>query len=73
VLRRELIWTVQTDDVGVFCSPLSQEYYLAAHHFGLSRADVRKLCEGSVEMIFGDEGEKRRLRDLYASWDGWTA
>lgn len=63
---------LQTDDVGVFCSPLSDEYYLAALHFGLSRSDVRRLCEGAVEVVFGDETEKQRLRDLYASWDEWT-
>ncbi|CAG5180811.1 uncharacterized protein ALTATR162_LOCUS9437 [Alternaria atra] len=27
---------LSTDDVGVFCSPLSQEYYLAAQHFHLA-------------------------------------
>lgn len=63
---------LQTDDVGVFCSPLSDEYYLAALHFGLSRSDVRQLCEGAVDVVFGDEAKKQRLRDLYASWDSWT-
>jgi adenosine deaminase len=63
----------QTDDVGVFCSPLSNEYELAAKHFSLSSAEVRKLCEGVVESIFTGEDEKDRLREIYRTWDGWTA
>lgn len=61
----------QTDDVGIFCSPLSQEYYLAARHFKLSTQDVMDLCKGVVDMIFAGPEEKARLRQLYDSWDGW--
>lgn len=62
----------QTDDVGVFCSPLSQEYSLAIEHFSLSVDDVQSLCSGAVDIIFGDEEEKERLRKIYEEWDGWT-
>ncbi|KAF2806529.1 Metallo-dependent hydrolase [Mytilinidion resinicola] len=62
---------LSTDDVGVFQSPLSEEYRLAAEHFRLGRDDVRKLCEGAVETIFGSEAEKERLRVMYRGWDGW--
>ncbi|KAF2489936.1 Metallo-dependent hydrolase [Lophium mytilinum] len=63
---------LSTDDVGVFESPLSEEYRLAAEHFELTKDDVRKLCEGAVETIFGSEAEKERLRVMYREWDGWT-
>ncbi|KAH7049376.1 hypothetical protein B0J12DRAFT_665030 [Macrophomina phaseolina] len=63
---------LSTDDVGVFCSPLSEEYYLAITHFNLGREDVKKLCEGIIDSIFADEFEKTRLRELYATWDGWN-
>jgi adenosine deaminase len=62
----------QTDDVGVFCSPLSQEYQLAAQHFGLKTADIRALCERAVDAVFAGEQEKERLRAIYAEWD-WEA
>jgi adenosine deaminase len=62
----------QTDDVGVFCSPLSQEYQLAAQHFGLETADIRALCERAVDAVFAGEHEKERLRTIYAEWD-WEA
>jgi adenosine deaminase len=55
---------VQTDDVGFFCSPVSQEYYLVSKHFGLGSADLIALSERGVDSIFGGEEEKARLRKL---------
>ncbi|OAK93916.1 Metallo-dependent hydrolase [Phaeosphaeriaceae sp. SRC1lsM3a] len=63
---------VCTDDVGVFCSPLSEEYYLAARHFALTRSDVKAMCERIVDSVFTGEEEKLRLRRLYSEWDGWA-
>ncbi|KAH7384080.1 hypothetical protein DE146DRAFT_667770 [Phaeosphaeria sp. MPI-PUGE-AT-0046c] len=60
-----------TDDVGVFCSPLSEEYSLAARHFALTRSDVKAMCERLVDSIFTGEDEKMRLRKLYSDWDSW--
>ncbi|KAF2025184.1 Metallo-dependent hydrolase [Setomelanomma holmii] len=62
---------LSTDDVGVFCSPLSQEYYLAAQHFALTRGDVKALCERAVDSIFSGSDEKARLLSLYKDWSGW--
>lgn len=53
-----------TDDVGVFGSPLSEEYRLAAEHFGLNKWEVCKLAREGVEAIFGGEEEKERLRQV---------
>ncbi|KAF2166444.1 hypothetical protein M409DRAFT_54792 [Zasmidium cellare ATCC 36951] len=53
-----------TDDVGIFGSPISNEYFLAAWHFNLSRYDLVELCRGAVESIFGGEREKQRLYSL---------
>lgn len=64
--------TNQTDDVGVFCSPLSQEYLLASQHFNLTRQDLRALCERVVDCIFGGADETARMKKIYAEWDGWT-
>ncbi|KAI1527146.1 Add Adenosine deaminase [Pyrenophora tritici-repentis] len=64
---------LSTDDVGVFCSPLSQEYYLAAQHFNLDRNHIKALCERAVDSIFTGPAEKARLKEIYATWDGWEA
>ncbi|CEO59433.1 hypothetical protein PMG11_04108 [Penicillium brasilianum] len=53
-----------TDDVGFFCSPVSNEYLLAAEYFGVNRAEMLGMCEKSVDMIFGGEQEKKRLREI---------
>jgi adenosine deaminase len=50
--------------VGVFGSPLSNEYALVAQHFGLSRADICGLVRKGVDVIFGGEEEKARLREI---------
>lgn len=51
--------------MGVFCSPLSQEYALAAEHFNLSKEDLITLCEGVVDITFASEDDKARLRQTY--------
>lgn len=53
---------VQTDDVGFFCSPVSNEYLLAAQHFGLDRTDLLDIATKSVDAIFGGDQEKMRLK-----------
>ncbi|KAJ5301345.1 hypothetical protein N7508_006208 [Penicillium antarcticum] len=50
-----------TDDVGFFCSPVSNEYLLAALHFDLSREDLLRICYKATEAIFAGEAEKERI------------
>lgn len=54
----------QTDDVGIFGSPLSNEYRLIAKHFGLSETEIRTLARKGINVIFGGEEEKQRLRQM---------
>ncbi|KAF2762600.1 Metallo-dependent hydrolase, partial [Pseudovirgaria hyperparasitica] len=57
-----------TDDVGIFCSPLSEEYALAARHFDLTVSDVKRLCEGAISQAFASDDEKQRLMLQLDSW-----
>ena len=57
--------------MGVFCSPLSEEYSHAIQHFNLTHSDVKALCIRAVDSIFTGEDEKQRLKLLYSEWDGW--
>ena len=59
-----LIVLMQTDDVGVFGSKLSNEYFLIAQAFNLSQDNLIDLCDQAVKAIFGDEHQKQRLRGL---------
>lgn len=62
------VW--KTDDVGIFCSPVSNEYLLAASHFGLGRGDILRLCRKGVGAIFGGDEEKKRLWGLLDEFEG---
>ncbi|KAL2855839.1 hypothetical protein BJY01DRAFT_243028 [Aspergillus pseudoustus] len=53
-----------TDDVGFFCSAVSNEYLLAAEHFKLNRADIFSISRKVIDAIFAGEEEKKRLRTL---------
>lgn len=55
---------LSTDDVGIFESPLSNEYLLAARHFSLDRRDLVMLSKGAVDTIFGGQAEKERMLTL---------
>ncbi|CAG5957837.1 unnamed protein product [Menidia menidia] len=59
-----------TDDKGVFCTDLSQEYQLAASTFGLSREDVWKLSQRAIDCIFAEEAVKQRLRKRWNELHG---
>ncbi|KAI1739833.1 Metallo-dependent hydrolase [Xylaria scruposa] len=53
-----------TDDVGVFGSPVSNEWALIQEHFHLAREDILGLARKGVDVIFGGEEEKARLREI---------
>jgi adenosine deaminase len=57
--------------VGVFGSPLSNEYRLVAEHFNLDRDDICRLAREAIDGIFGGEKEKERLRRVM--WTVWSA
>jgi len=57
-----------TDDVGVFLSELSNEYYLAATHFKISKHELWQLTFTAVDAIFADSDEKDRLKSILLIW-----
>ncbi|KAK7737970.1 hypothetical protein SLS62_011417 [Diatrype stigma] len=53
-----------TDDVGVFGSPVSNEWHLIQTHFHLSREEILGLARKGIDVIFGDEEDKNWLREI---------
>uniref|UniRef100_A0A8C7XFX1 N6-Methyl-AMP deaminase n=1 Tax=Oryzias sinensis TaxID=183150 RepID=A0A8C7XFX1_9TELE len=51
-----------TDDKGVFCTDLSQEYQLVASTFGLSQKEMWKLSQQAIDCIFAEEAVKQQLK-----------
>ncbi|KAJ2974407.1 hypothetical protein NQ176_g6072 [Zarea fungicola] len=56
--------SLATDDVGVFGSPLSKEYELAAHHFNLDNEQINSLARQAIDSIFGSDDDKAWLRSI---------
>jgi adenosine deaminase len=50
--------------VGVFGSPVSNEWALIQEHFHLSIYDILALARKGIDVIFGGEGQKARLREI---------
>lgn len=59
---------LKTDDVGIFCSPLSNEYALVAQHFHLTPMQLCDLASSGINAIFAGEEEKTRLKTMMALW-----
>ncbi|KAI2469015.1 Metallo-dependent hydrolase [Annulohypoxylon bovei var. microspora] len=53
-----------TDDVGVFGSPLSNEWRLIQEHFNLRRDEILGLAKKGIDVIFAGDDEKARLREI---------
>ncbi|OTA90782.1 hypothetical protein M434DRAFT_397771 [Hypoxylon sp. CO27-5] len=53
-----------TDDVGVFGSPLSNEWRLIQEHFKLGREEIIRLARKGIEVIFAGNDEKERLIEV---------
>lgn len=52
----------------MFCSPVSNEYFLVATHFGLGRKELGELSLQSVEAVFSEEDDKEELRKRIRHW-----
>lgn len=57
--------TFQTDDKGVFCTDLSQEYQLVASTFGLSHEALWNLSQQAIDCIFAPETVKQKLKQRW--------
>ncbi|XP_026990933.1 adenosine deaminase-like protein [Tachysurus fulvidraco] len=55
-----------TDDKGVFCTDLSQEYSLAASTFGLTQEAVWSLSQQAIQCSFAPEAVKQKLEQRWA-------
>ncbi|KAF8679026.1 hypothetical protein HU200_045779 [Digitaria exilis] len=54
-----------TDDSGLFSTSLSNEYYLVAATFGLSKPQLFRLAQEAVQFIFADGNVKKSLKEVF--------
>ena len=50
--------------MGVFGSPLSNEWRLIREHFRLSRAEILGLARRGIDVVFGSDDDKAWLREI---------
>lgn len=55
--------------MGVFGSPLSNEYRLVAEAFELGKDDLMRLAKEPIESIFGPDMEKQRLYEVFREFE----
>jgi adenosine deaminase CECR1 len=65
VMRFGIPVCLNTDDRGMWCSNMTDEYFVAVKHFNLSWAELTQLGRNSLEYSFVQSSEKRRLIDSY--------
>ncbi|EAT76625.2 hypothetical protein SNOG_16046 [Parastagonospora nodorum SN15] len=46
---------------------------IALSHFGLTRDDIKVLCERAIDSTFNGPDEMLRLKTLLVEWNGWRA
>ncbi|XP_065351542.1 adenosine deaminase-like protein isoform X1 [Cloeon dipterum] len=56
---------LSTDDKGVFCSDLSNEFHIAAKSFDLSEQDLRDLSINTVDFCLASQQMKEQLRRCF--------
>lgn len=52
------MFILQTDDKGVFCTSLSQEYRLCAEAFSLDTSQLARLALNACQYVFSDDVKK---------------
>ncbi len=63
-LKKNLLFTLATDDMTVSNITLSEEYHKASQAFHMTEDQLKKLYLNAVEMAFLDTEKKAFLRDL---------
>ncbi|XP_066395451.1 N6-mAMP deaminase-like [Miscanthus floridulus] len=54
-----------TDDSGLFSTSLSNEYYLVATTFGLSKSELFQLAQDAAQFVFADDVVKKSLKEVF--------
>ncbi|CAD6222739.1 unnamed protein product [Miscanthus lutarioriparius] len=54
-----------TDDSGLFSTSLSNEYYLVATTFGLSKSELFQQAQDAAQFVFADDVVKKSLKEVF--------
>ncbi|XP_018577699.1 adenosine deaminase-like protein [Anoplophora glabripennis] len=67
-IKNGLPFCISTDDKGVFCTSLSEEYEYANEFFDLSKEDMWKVSLNAVDYSFASNAEKLLYKSKLNEW-----
>lgn len=67
-IENSLPFTLCTDDKGVFCTTLTEEYQHLFNLNLLSKKDIAELCEKCIKYAFGGDEAKQRFLNKLQMW-----
>ena len=63
LLDKGVCVTINSDDPAYFGGYMNENYIAAQHGLSLTKADLLKICENSIEAAFLDEARKKYLKE----------
>ncbi len=70
--ERGMVLSINTDDPKMFGNSLSEEYLLLTEKQGFSRAEIKELVLGGIQMSWMPEGKKQQLMAAFRKNPGWS-
>ncbi|CAH0552152.1 unnamed protein product [Brassicogethes aeneus] len=67
-IKNELPFCINTDDKGVFCTSLSQEFEVISRLFNFTKHNLWKISYDTIDYTFCDKMEKDSLRKYLMKW-----
>ncbi len=70
--ERGMVLSINTDDPKMFGNSLSEEYLLLTEKQGFSRAEIKELVLGAIQMSWMPEGKKQQMMAAFRKNPGWS-
>jgi adenosine deaminase len=70
--ERGIVLSINTDDPKMFGNSLAEEYLLLTEVQGFTRAEIKGLVLGAIQMSWMPEEEKKEMREAFPKEPGWA-
>jgi len=70
--ERGVVLSINTDDPKMFGNSLAEEYLLLTEKQGFTRAEIKELLLGAIEMSWMPEEKKEQMAETFYQEPGWT-
>jgi adenosine deaminase len=70
--ERGIVLSINTDDPKMFGNSLAEEYLLLTEVQGFTRAEIKGLVLGAIQMSWMPEEKKKEMREAFPKEPGWA-